>query len=113
MDTSFTEEADLFFKESLHNHSIGTFTAQCPIACGWPWAVAFKCGNCCKKACNVRIVGICDGLLLLAPFDCSGIVIKLFGEDGVIDTECAKFVLIPWENVCSIEVGAMQAPADL
>lgn len=113
MEAPFSKEAELLFEESLRDHAIGTFTAQCPGACGWPWAVEFKCGKCCKKACNARVVGICNGLLLLAPFDRCGVVIKLFGEEGVIDTEYARFVLIPLENVCSIEIGILPVPNDL
>ena len=58
----------------------------------------------------MRIVGVSRGLLLLAPFDLSGITIELFGEEGVINTETARFVLIPWENVCSLEVMAIPVP---
>lgn len=48
----------------------------------------------------MKITGICDGLLLLAPLDCSGIVIKLFSKNGVIETEHVKFALIPWGGMC-------------
>lgn len=113
VDAPFSKEAELFFEETLRDHPVGTFAAQCPCACGWPWAVEFKCGSCCKKACNARVVGICDGLLLLAPYDGCRIAIKLFGEEGVIDTEYAKFALIPWENVCSVEIGVLPVPGNL
>jgi hypothetical protein len=55
-------------------------------------------------------VGISGGLLLLAPFDLSGIVVELFGEEGVIDSENVRFVLIPLDNICSLEVMTFPVP---
>jgi hypothetical protein len=104
MENLLSGEAEAFFAQSLHSHPIGAFFRQCTNATILPWAVEFKCGNCCKKASGARLVGICGGLLLLAPFNRSGIVIELFGEEGVINTETAIFVLIPLDNVCSLEV---------
>ena len=98
------------FKESLHNHPLGPFIGQCTSINRLPWAIEFKCGCCCKKASNVRIVGVSRGLLLLAPFDLSGITVELFGEEGVINAETARFVLIPWDNVCSLEVMVIPTP---
>ncbi len=110
MEDLLPRSVEELFKESLHNHPLGPFIGQCTSVSRLPWAVEFKCGCCCKKASNVRIVGVSRGLLLLAPFDLSGIVIELFGEEGVINTETARFVLIPWENVCSLEVMAIPVP---
>ncbi len=110
MEDLFSKEAEAFFAESLHKHPIGAFLRQCTNASRLPWAVEFKCGCCCKKARNVRIVGISGGLLLLAPFDLSGIVVELFGEEGVINTENVRFVLIPLDNICSLEVMAFPVP---
>ncbi|NLB72759.1 MAG: hypothetical protein GX795_01840 [Firmicutes bacterium] len=110
MEDLLSKEAEAFFAQSLHSHPIGAFLRQCTNLTRLPWAIEFKCGNCCKKASNVRIMGISGGLLLLAPFDISGIVIELFGEEGVIDTETARFLLIPWDNVCSLEVMAFPTP---
>lgn len=111
VDSSFSVEDQVFFKESLSGHPIGTFMSKCGNSCGCPWTVDYRCGCCCKRACNAKIVGICGGLLYLEPFDCYPIAVKTFGEEGVIDTICARFVLIPWENVCSIEIGVAAAPA--
>lgn len=110
MKELFSKEAEVLFAQSLHSHPIGPLFKQCTNATRLPWAIEFKCGNCCKKASNVRIMGISGGLLLLAPFDLSGIIIELFGEQGVIDTETARLLLIPWNNVCSLEVMAFPIP---
>ena len=110
MEELFSKEAEALFAQSLHSHPIGPLFKQCTTATSLPWAIEFKCGNCCKKASNVRIMGISGGLLLLAPFDLSGIVIELFGEGGIIDTETARFLLIPWDNICSLEVMAFPIP---
>ena len=110
MENLLSKEAEAFFAQSLHSHPIGAFFRQCTNASRLPWAVEFKCGCCCKKASNVRIAGISRGLLLLAPFDLSGITVELFGEEGVINTETARFMLIPWDNVCSLEVMVIPVP---
>jgi hypothetical protein len=110
MENLLSKEATAFFTQSLHSHAIGAFLRQCSNANRLPWAVEFKCGCCCKKASNARLIGISGGLLLLAPFDLSGIVVELFGEEGVINTETARLVLIPWDNVCSVEVMAIPVP---
>jgi hypothetical protein len=105
MDTPTSQEAEMFSTEALNGHPIGVFMNQCPDPCQLV-AVEFECGKCCKKACNARIVGIGGGFLSLAAFNpCPGIVIKLFGEEGVIDTEYAQCALIRLDRVCSIEVG--------
>ncbi len=105
MDAPISEEAEMFSAEALNRHPIGLFVAQCPDPCQ-AVAVEFDCGECCKKACNARIAGIGGGFLSLAPFNpCSGIAVKLFGEEGLIDTECAQCVLIRLDRVCSIELG--------
>ena len=103
MENLLSKEAEAFFAQSLHSHALGAFFKNCTNATILPWAVEFKCGKCCKKASGARLVGICGGLLLLAPFNLSGIVVELFGEEGVINTETAVFVLIHWDNVCSLE----------
>jgi hypothetical protein len=107
MEDILPKNIEQLFKESLHSHPLGAFMGQCANVNRLPWAVEFKCGCCCKKASNVRIAGISGELLLLVPFDLSGIVVELFGEEGVINTETARFVLIPWNNVCSLEVMAV------
>jgi hypothetical protein len=107
MENLLSKEAEAFFAQSLHSHPIGTLLRQCTNATTLPWAIEFKCGNCCKKASGARLVGICGGLLILAPFDPSGIIVELFGEEGVINTETARLVLIPLDNVCSLEVIAL------
>lgn len=108
MENLLSKEAEAFFAQSLHSYPIGAFFRQCSNATTLPWAIEFKCGNCCKKASNARLIGICGGLLVLVPFDLSGVVIELFGEEGVINTETARLVLIPLDNVCSLEVMAPQ-----
>jgi len=110
MENLLSKEAEASFAQSLYSHPIGAFLRQCTNTSRVPWAVEFKCGNCCKKASNTRLIGISRGLLLLAPFDLSGIVVELFGEAGVINTEIARLVLIPWNNVCSLEVMAFPIP---
>ena len=50
-----------------------------------------------QKASNVRIGNM--QRLLLAPDLPNNR--WLFGEEGVINAETARFVLIPWDNVCS------------
>ena len=105
MDTPTSQEAEVFSAEALNRHPIGVFMSQCPDPCQLV-AVEFECGKCCKKACNARIVGVGGGFLSLAAFNpCPGIVIKLFGEEGVIDTEYAQCTLIRLDRVCNIEVG--------
>lgn len=110
MDTPISEEAERFFNESLRNHPIGSFLGQCESACALPVAVEFECGECCKIACGARILGICDGLLVLAAFCPPGIAIEVLGECGVRTIHFAQFVLIPWERVCAVEIGIRKAP---
>ena len=90
MDTPISPEAEMFSADTLIRHPIGAFIAQCPDPCQ-PVAVEFECGQCCKKACNARIVGIASGFLSLAAFNpCPGIIIRLFCGGGVVDTEYAQ-----------------------
>jgi hypothetical protein len=113
MEDLLSKEAEALFAQSLHSHPIGPLFKQCTNLTRLPWAIEFKCGNCCKKASGARLVGISRGLLLLAPFDLSGIVVELFGEEGVIDAETARLLLIPWNNVCSLEVMAFPIPLNV
>jgi hypothetical protein len=110
MENLLSKEAEALFAQSLHSHPIGPLFKQCTNATRLPWAIEFRCGNCCKKASNARLIGISGGLLILAPFDLSGIIIELFGEEGVINTETARLVLIPLDNICSLEVMAFPIP---
>lgn len=110
MEKLLSEETEALFAQSLHNHPIEPLFKQCTNAARVPWAVQFKCGDCCKKASNTRLVGIAGGFLLLAPFGLCGIVVELFGPTGVIDTQTARFVLIPLDNICSLEVMSFPVP---
>ena len=55
-------------------------------------------------------MGIAGGFLLLAPFVLCGKVVELFGPTGVIDTQTARFVVIPLDNICSLEVMSIPVP---
>ena len=111
MDTPISQEAEMFSAEALSRHPIGVFMNQCPDPCQLV-AVEFECGHCCKKACNARIAGIGGGFLSLAAFNpCSPIIIKLFCEGTVVDTEYAQCTLIRLDRVCNIEIGGFPVDA--
>jgi len=73
-------------------------------------AIEFECGACCKKVLNGdRLFPIISlGVVVLLPRQGQFLDIKLFGEEGIIERQTARAIIIPIDRICSIEFGAQQ-----
>lgn len=73
-------------------------------------AVQFECGKCCKKVLNGdRLVPVLSlGVVVLLPPSGESLLIKLFGEEGIIERQMARAIVIPIDRICSLEFGAVE-----
>lgn len=73
-------------------------------------AIEFECGACCKKVLNgERLFPIISlGIVVLLPRQGEFLDVKLFGEEGIIERQIARAIIIPIDRICSIEFGAQQ-----
>lgn len=71
-------------------------------------AVEFECGECCKKVINGASINIISGFLFLAPPLGECLFLKLFSAGKLAEKQILKFIIIPFDKVCSIEFGAIE-----
>lgn len=73
-------------------------------------AIEFECGDCCKKVLNgqqiIPIVSL--GIVVLLPPNGEYLLVKLFGEEDIIETQIARAIVIPLDRICAVEFGAQQ-----
>jgi len=76
-------------------------------------AIEFDCGGCCKKVLNgerlIPIVGL--GVVVLLPDRGDHLLVKLFGEDAIIERQLVRAIVIPIDRICSVEFGAVEIDA--
>ena len=73
-------------------------------------AIEFECGGCCKKVLNgERIIPIISlGVIVLLPPNNETLLVKLFGEEEIIERQMARAIVIFIDRICSIEFGAVE-----